>query len=287
MTEEIYGDVLFIINFSMDFLSLYITGKILKINMKAWRVIISATFGGIYGVAALFFPFDSVTSAVFNLLCAAVMCLIAFFYGNIPRFLVSVLIFYASGMLLGGIMIAIYKKLGKYTGYISVGGSIVTVFGEIPIWIFAALAAASALLTFFAGRIFSHKNAVRTCVMTVCFSGRCAEISCLTDSGNLLCEPITSTPVVFISRREADIVPPEILSAMKNGGTTKNFEVMKKLRFIPSSTVTGGQSIVAAVPDGCYIGKRGSPEPKKALVAVKFSDGDFDGYGGLVPASLL
>ena len=46
--EYIYGDVLFVINFCMDFLSLYISGKLMHMKMSRLRLIIAATAGGIY-----------------------------------------------------------------------------------------------------------------------------------------------------------------------------------------------------------------------------------------------
>ena len=77
MTEEIYGDVLFLINFSMDFLSLFITGKIMHLKMNKWRLLASATVGGVYGVASLFFPLDGVLLVLANVVCAFMMCLAA------------------------------------------------------------------------------------------------------------------------------------------------------------------------------------------------------------------
>ena len=50
MEEEIYADVLFIINFSMDFLSLYIVGRLMHFKMEARRVIFGASVGALYGV---------------------------------------------------------------------------------------------------------------------------------------------------------------------------------------------------------------------------------------------
>ena len=117
MTEEIYGDVLFLINFSMDFLSLFITGKIMHLKLKAWRVLVAASIGGVYGVAALFFPFDGIPLVFANIACAAVMCFAAFrSRGKISSVFLCCLLFYGVGMLLGGAMTALYSRIGKYTG---------------------------------------------------------------------------------------------------------------------------------------------------------------------------
>ena len=100
MTEEIYGDVLFLINFSMDFLSLFITGKIMHLKLKAWRVLVAASIGGVYGVEALFFPFDGIPLVFANIACAAVMCFIAFrSKGKISSVFLCCLLFYGVGIL--------------------------------------------------------------------------------------------------------------------------------------------------------------------------------------------
>ena len=54
MKQTLYGDVLFLVNFSMDFLTLYITALILHRSVKKRRFVLSAAIGGVYGVAACF-----------------------------------------------------------------------------------------------------------------------------------------------------------------------------------------------------------------------------------------
>lgn len=289
MTEEIYGDVLFLINFSMDFLSLFITGKILHLKMNKWRLLASATLGGIYGVASLFFPFDGMLLTVANIFCAFLMCLAAFHRKKcMPATLVSCLLFYGVGMLLGGVMTAIYSRLGRYTGYISIGGSIATVFGDIPIWAFGLAAGAAALATYICGRVISRKGSAEVVNISIGFGGKTAETRCLVDSGNLLTEPITGTPVIFLKSDVAcGVFPPEMLSAMKERGICASIEIMKKLRFVPSSSVNGEGTVAAAVPDFCYIETVRGAIAKKALIAVDFSGCDFGGTDGIVPKILI
>lgn len=283
MSETIYGDVLFLINFSMDFLSLFITEKILHLRAKPYRILISAVIGGIYGVAALFFDVSSAVLTGLNILCAATMCFVAFFAKRISGVFAACAVFYACGMLLGGIMTAIYSKLGRYTGYISMGGGLATVFGEIPMWLFCALAAVSAAVTYLFGRLTSRKRSNETVKIIIGFDGKTAEICCLCDSANLLREPISSLPVIFISEREAGFIPEKLLLAMKSGGITDDEKTMARLRFAPSSTVTGGGVVVCVRPDVCTVGG----ENKNALVAVDFSGNSFGGFGGLAPKLLI
>lgn len=289
MTEEIYGDVLFLINFSMDFLSLFITGKIMHLKMNKWRLLASATVGGVYGVASLFFPFDGVLLVLANVACAFMMCLAAFHRKkSMPATLVSCLLFYGVGMMLGGVMTAIYSRLGKYTGYISIGGSIATVFGDIPIWVFGLAAGAAALVTYICGRVTARKSTTESVGITVGFGERTAEARCLVDSGNLLAEPISGTPVIFLKSDVAErAFPPEILSTMREKGVCRSIEIMKKLRFVPSASVNGEGTVAAAVPDFCYIETAHGTQSKKALIAVDFSGCDFGGTDGIVPKILI
>ena len=51
MEQVVYGDVLFIINFSMDFLSLYVTAKFIHLRLRLVPAIAAAAIGAVYGVS--------------------------------------------------------------------------------------------------------------------------------------------------------------------------------------------------------------------------------------------
>ena len=62
----LYADVLFAINFSMDFLSLYLTSVILHKKIYKSRIIISALLGGLYGVVEMLISIDKVISVLIS-----------------------------------------------------------------------------------------------------------------------------------------------------------------------------------------------------------------------------
>ncbi len=287
MTEEVYGDVLFIINFSMDFLSLYLAGKIMHFGMSAWRVILGASAGALYGVCSLLFDFGAFLNHLITLLVMLLMCAIAFRYGSFRSFAATAALFCGISMLIGGIMTAAFTSLGKYQSYIEIGGSIHTIYGDLPIWLFAVLAALSALLTWGIGRLIKRKRGIRSCEVRLGFGGKDTDFTCLVDSGNLLSEPVSGTPVIFVKSEHARFLPDDILLAMTDGVASLDIRTIGKLRLIPSKTIAGEGLVVAAVPDRCYLRCGGEYEPKKALVAVDFTGGDFDGFAALVPEALL
>lgn len=287
MTEEIYGDVLFIINFSMDFLSLYLAGRLMHFPLRAWRVILSASLGALYGVASLFFSFGNFWNAVVSFAVMLLLCAIAYPCNSFKSFAASAALFAGISMLIGGIMTAAFTKLGKYQSYIEIGGSIHTIYGDIPLWLFAVLAALSAVLTWLIGWLIRRRRSVRSCEIRLTFGGRETALSCLVDSGNLLTEPLSGTPVIFVKSASADFLPDDIRLAMTDGVASLDIHTIKRLRLIPSKTVSGSGIIVAAVPERCYVRCGDEFEPKKALVAVDFTDGDFGGFPALLPEILM
>ena len=287
MEAEIYGDVLFIINFSMDFLALYLVGRLMHMKLSAPRVIAGATLGAVYGVLSLVLPWGALAGNLLSLGVMLLMCGVSFELRSWRRFGASLLLFAGVNMLIGGIMTAAFVKLGPYRTYISLGGDIHTVWGDLPVWLFAVLAAFSAVLTWSIGKLFRREKGKRCCLVKLGFDGEDRDLSGLLDSGNLLTEPFSDTPVMFLKEKDADFLPKDILFAMKNGTEALDAETVKRIRLIPAATVSGEEIVIAAIPRRCYIFIDGEWEAKKALVALDRTAGDFGGFPLLVPEALL
>ena len=58
MRTTVYADILFVINFSMDFLILYITGRLLHEKNIPRKLIFAAAAGGVYSVLVLIFGME-------------------------------------------------------------------------------------------------------------------------------------------------------------------------------------------------------------------------------------
>ena len=75
MEQVIYGDVFFLVNFSMDFLALYLTAKLSHASPKLWQLVTGGVLGGLYATVALFLPssVEAVSTLVFPFLLSAVV----------------------------------------------------------------------------------------------------------------------------------------------------------------------------------------------------------------------
>ncbi len=285
--EEIYGDVLFVINFSMDFLSLFLVGRLMHIPMKPWRVMLGASLGAAYGVLELLFTLGKLLDLLLAVGVMLLMCLVSFPRQGGKRRLLCSALFCGVNMLMGGLMTAIFVKLGAYEQYIEIGGKIETVYGDMPIWLFVILAGISALATWLLGRVFRGKRAERTCYIRLKVCGREVTLMGLLDSGNLLSEPLSGTPVIFIKEKDANFLSAELVAAMRAGLAFTETEPSVRLRFVPCRTATGEGLLTALVPETVSLKTGKDFEERKAIVAVDFTEGDYGGCAALVPEILV
>ena len=74
----VYGDLLFLINFSMDFLCFYIACLLLHKRIAIFRTCLASVIGGIYSVAALFIKTQGGIALFLDISVLAFMCAIVF-----------------------------------------------------------------------------------------------------------------------------------------------------------------------------------------------------------------
>ncbi|MBO5006163.1 MAG: sigma-E processing peptidase SpoIIGA [Clostridia bacterium] len=285
MTEYIYGDVLFIINFSMDFLALFICGKIMHFRMNVWRMIGGASIGGVYGVAALFFSIGTAGDIALDVFAAFLICLTAHHGGRLRKTAAATAMFYAVSLLMGGAMTAIYSRIGRYTSYIEIGGSISTVFGEMDIWVFVLLAAASAFATFFLQKALRARMSGKFCRVRIRLDGEEYEFSGFLDSGNCASEPISGRAVIFIAASAALEAGAQSLVFCRAGNVTE--AEAEKVRFVPINTVSGYSLAAAIKPEKLEIMIKHDFEERDALIVCDEHAHDYSGAQALVPLSLL
>ena len=278
MGITVYGDVLFLINFSMDFLVLFCTSKILHIKQKPLLLILSSVLGGIYAVAALFIE-NSVLSVVCSVLCALLMCFIAF-----PRirgftFLKCAALFFGLSLLTGGGITASYMLLSRLGRGVNVRADIAPVLSDISLGTFCILGAASMILSFITGKIFNRQSIKKQISVTVYGKNGQATLTCLSDSGSLLREPVSGAPVIVTSPdRIKPCVDERLFEALCSTDMSKTAE---GLRLIPAKSINGDKLLPGFLPERVCIKNC----DRRAVIAV-VTETDFGGFDGIVPAAL-
>lgn len=274
----VYGDVLFLINFSMDFLVLFCTSRILHIKQKPYRLIIASVTGGAYAVGALFIN-NNVISVICNILVALFMCFIAYPKVRGLAYVKCAALFCGLSLLTGGGITASYVLLSKLGHGVDINSGVSPVLSDIPLGTFCVLGLISVAASYITGKIFNKGKGKREITVTVVGKNGKATLKCLSDSGALLCEPLSGAPVMITKPENIkDCVTAELYSAL----CSPDLSVLAEgIRLIPSRSAGGEKLLCGFVPEHIYV--KGTD--RRAVVAVA-SDIDFGGFDGIVPSAI-
>lgn len=287
MEQVIYGDVFFLVNFSMDFLALYLVGKLSHAKVGFGRLVLGGVLGGIYATVALFLP--SSVEAVLTLLFPFVLSAAVFGVSRVRSLVKKALLFFAVSFVMGGVMTAVYYYAGHLLSEkgIYINGEIETVYSDLPLWLIGLCAAWAAFIAY----IFSHyakkKASCRSVEVTLCDKERRVTLSALVDSGHFLEEPIGHLPVIVLSKAKMEaLLPPHFLPDFFNPTSELSClsdEEKMRLRFVPIVTVGHEGLLRGYTPDSILI----ENEKKKALVVSDETASEFEGFDAILPPSLL
>ena len=276
--EVIYGDVYFIINFSMDFLVLFSTSKIMHVKAGGVRTALAASFGGAYSIGALFID-NAALSILSGTAASLLMCLIAYPKMKGLLFFKTAALFYGLSILLGGGVTASYILLCKLGRGINLNSDVAPRLSDISLATFLILGAVSFAASYVTGRIFGRQSEKKTCDVTVINDGVTVILRCLSDSGALIREPASGDPVIIVRfEKIAPCLHGDLLEALGDETLSKT---AGKMRIIPSKGVGGSRLLTGFLPDKVIIN---GVERRAVIAAVRSTEtGDSD---GIVPSSL-
>lgn len=265
----IYADLLFIINFSMDFLCLFITDRLLGCGRRALRLTIASFLGALYGFLPYYINLSPAPLLLGNLVSAGAMILTAFGKQPIKHFFRTTAVFLVASALMGGLITAIYNTTGKYHNGI---------YTEIGAVSFAVICLVSALTALCFGLIFRKKVNTPSAEVCISIKGEKIHARLIADSGNLVTEPFSALPVIILSS--------SVLPKPYDNPEGEHFPL--SVRAIPFSTAAGKSCFLGFRPDKIEIIKLGKkPVSAEAYIAVDTSYNNYSGYDGILPTSIL
>lgn len=288
----VYGDLLFLINFSMDFLCFYFTCLLLHKKLPTLRACISSAVGGVYSVAALFLVLDRPLALALDVLVMVLMCLAVLSERGLTpaRFFLACVLYFIVSATLGGVMTALFSffngaglsDIGNASGSVANGG------GEgIDAWIFALLAVCASVLTLCGGRIFRSASHERTVTLEIGGNGRAATLRALVDSGNLACEPISGKSIIFANIGSCrELVPTELFDAISGGETPESLLAVLGVRLVPSSGI-GGRVLLPALRFPELYVRTGRRKKRLDAYVALVPDGTFCDCDAIISDGLL
>lgn len=240
----IYVDVVLIENLIMNYIILFATGLILKVKIKHVRLILSSLLGAIYSIVAYTGVLKIYSSFILKIILSIIIVYVAYNPQSVKKMCKELLFFYLTSFVFGGAAFALIYIVKPQDILMKNG----LFLGTYPLKtvILAAIVAFVVIITAFTiiKSKFTKKDMI--CKIEVKLNNKIIKTEALIDTGNMLKEPITNTPVVVMEHTLLyDCMPKEILNHLEEimgGDFEKIPEKIKniyisKLKLIPFSSL--------------------------------------------------
>ena len=240
----IYVDVVLIENLIMNYIILLATGLILKTKLKHLRLIIASLLGAVYSIVAYINFLEIYSNFFMKILLSVIIVYIAYNQKKMKKMWKSLLIFYLTSFVFGGAAFALIYIIRPQDILIKNG----LFLGTYPLKtvILAAIVAFIVIITAFTIVKTKVTKKDMFCNIEIKLNGKILKTKALIDSGNMLKEPITNTPVVVIERSLLyEYLPKEILNHLDDiiGGDLEKIpeeirnQYISRLKLIPFSSL--------------------------------------------------
>lgn len=240
----IYIDVVFLENLVMNSIILIASGIILKKKLKWIRILLASSLGAIYTIIGYISVLEIYSNLVLKVILSILIIYIAFNPQTVKQLWKDVLIFYLTSFVFGGVAFALIYVVKPQEILMKNG----LFLGTYPLKtvLLAAIVAFIILIAAFAivKTKFSKKDMF--CEVEVELNNKKIKTRAMIDTGNLLKEPITNTPVIVLEHTLLyECVPKEILDNLESilGGELVKIpeeirnEYISRLKLIPFASL--------------------------------------------------
>ena len=278
----IYVDVLFLMNFSADFIILSLTARLLRRDTTKCRLLLTALFGGLYAVVATLF-LSGLSGYLATLFALALMVYFAYGYRCFSRYLRTCLAVWLISALFGGVITLVWAHLSRFLGESEIradtGAKLVffllaSIFGYLLVRLSSRLSG------------LGEERSVRVRI-SVGSARRTLEL--LADNACFLREPLSGKAVIILSRNSAvGLFPDSILSAGEGETPSLTGEQRRRYYAIVYKTVGGRRIMHGYRPDKVELLHAGKRRELSALIGLGDTGRDgFRGCDGIIPAGIV
>lgn len=290
----LYIDLILLENIIMNYIIILATGMVCKVNIKHIRIFLASLVGALYAILVYVINLPIYTNPIIKILVSISMIYISFGSNNIKILLKQLLIFYLTSFCFGG---SAYYLLHNINPNLvkSVNGVLT---GTYPI----KIAILGGILGFFIINISfkTIKNKLSKKDMMykveIFYKDKSTNIKVILDTGNLLAEPITKTPVMIVETEKLkNIIPEKILNNVENiiyNNSLEEVDEEIKIRcsIIPFSSIGKKNGIIIGFrPDYIKIyTEDGEQIRKKVIIGIynnKLAKNEL--YSGLIGLNLI
>ena len=282
--RTLYIDVYFLINLTVDILSLYFATILSKTPTTTRRLITAAVFGAICAVGVVFLPEIAILKIIIGGVGLILMGAITPRGVSFRRKVKFTFAFLVFESLVGGGVSLIWNLFDKYLSNAfdgADGGALNRKMLFLSLGVLLCIGVFKMLVSF-----FSNIESEGSVEVEITFLGNKATVSAFLDSGNFAKDPMDMSPVLLLKQEVAkSILPQNIINLSDIDGLERS--VKKRIRLVPVSR--GGQThvLVGVKADAVKIKRGDRYEELRVTLAIDKEGGSFGGYMALMPSAAL
>ena len=269
----VYLDVLFALNFAMDYCILRCVSALSGRPAAVWRLSLAAGLGALYAGGCIVIP-------VLSTLPVRMAAGTAFSIRQVRLLVRQTLLLLLVAFVFGGAVTALEQMSGTR---LMQGGVLVAQVSRRVLFASALLAYG---LSCFVFRNQAKSNRPRGERVSICCEGKQAQIFLLVDSGNTLCDPMTGKPVLLLTRDAAIRILPEqqrfVPRELKQDNAAELVQQAQRSgltgwRLVSFHSVGGGGLLPCFHPDAVRRANGTAYDCMTAISAADICSGEFDG----------
>ena len=244
MKTVVYIDSLFMLNFTINMIILKLTDVFSSSRTKTFRICLASSVGALYAVCMFFPKISFLYILPFKMLVSVFIVYITDTKIKPVPLIKKCAIFYLVSFTFAGILIATYylSIKGHNTSPIIQNGIIYFNISPFILFITSVL---SVFIIWLSSTVFSRNRNLGIKTLKIFLGNRICYIDALSDTGNLLKEPISNLPVIIV---EKSCIKPLFPSGVPEYDNISSENV--KIRLIPYSSVGCKSSLMTGfVPD--------------------------------------
>lgn len=296
----VYLDEVFIVNFIMDWVILWITGNLAQCSGKRWRLAAAAFVGACYSIV-IFFPKGQWLSLFpVKICCSFLMLFVAFAVHNLLHYFKLVIYFYFVSFLLCGASLASMFLFGQK--YMQTWNGVALLEVDFHLfWLVMGVSLTSIAIYCMRGYLRRDLSATQQIVSGwIQFDEHTVSLKLLVDSGHCLTDPLSGNSVLLAER---DLLLPlfsdsiqNILKQQQEGNESEILlalaqqqDMVGRWRLIPYRVV-GNQGLLLGFRPDRIVVQDGRKERTwyNHIVALSLQKFSVHGtYQGLIPLELL
>lgn len=284
--KTIYIDVLFAVNFIINYIILLTSAKFGGFIAKRKRIFLAALLGALYA-AVMFFPTISfIYTFWIKALFAVVISGVAYGFHNFQNLIRKTIIVFVVSFAYGGGIIALSNI---FSANITVSNGIPYINLSLKTLIISCLICYVVIGVVFKSYAKKGEKCIKN--ITVCMNKNEIKLNTLVDTGCELCDPISGKPVIVCEKQAiTDLIGGNIADELNKASENSSVELFQKIinynggerfRLVPFKTVGNMKKMMLSFrPDEVITEKGKKIHALIGISDVKFSAGC--GYSALM-----